>query len=152
MAKKEEKKAKVSKDVAKPTKKTMADRAKKMAEARANTISTGAMAEALAKKFELGAKQADDIMREIITAIKDHVKAGKSVQLYGIGTFSKVERAARKARNPMTGDTVKVPAKLALKFKASNQIKTFLNESTKRAKKSDKKATKKVDKKAGTKK
>lgn len=36
----------------------------------------------------------------------------------GFGTFKQVNRASRKCRNPQTGETVIVPAKVAFTFKA----------------------------------
>jgi DNA-binding protein HU-beta len=49
-------------------------------------------------------------------------KDGK-VTLVGFGTFSKVRRKARKGRNPQTGDTIKIKARNAVKFKAGKALK-----------------------------
>ncbi len=43
--------------------------------------------------------------------------------LPGLGKFSIVKRAARTGRNPQTGETMKIPAKKALKFTLSKIIK-----------------------------
>lgn len=39
--------------------------------------------------------------------------------MIGTGSFKMVEKAARTARNPRTGEAVQVPAKTVLTFKAS---------------------------------
>ena len=49
-------------------------------------------------------------------------KDGK-VALVGFGTFSKVRRKARKGRNPQTGETIKIKASNAVKFKAGKKLK-----------------------------
>jgi DNA-binding protein HU-beta len=49
-------------------------------------------------------------------------KDGK-VTLVGFGTFSKHRRKARKGRNPQTGETIKIKASNAVKFKAGKKLK-----------------------------
>lgn len=49
-------------------------------------------------------------------------KDGK-VTLVGFGTFSKVRRKARKGRNPQTGESIKIKASNAVKFKAGKKLK-----------------------------
>jgi DNA-binding protein HU-beta len=44
------------------------------------------------------------------------------VTLVGFGTFSRVDRAARKGRNPKTGQVIKIKAKKIAKFKASMEL------------------------------
>lgn len=48
-------------------------------------------------------------------------KDGKVV-LQGFGTFSVIQRAARQGVNPSTGIPIKIPAKKAAKFKASQNL------------------------------
>ena len=49
------------------------------------------------------------------------------MQLIGFGTFEVVERAAREGRNPQTGETVKIKASKAPKFKAGKALKDAIN-------------------------
>ena len=48
---------------------------------------------------------------------------GDSVVLVGFGTFGIRKRAARMARNPLTGEKVSVPAKSVPFFKAGKELK-----------------------------
>jgi DNA-binding protein HU-beta len=48
--------------------------------------------------------------------------AGDKVTLLGFGTFSVSERAAREGRNPQTGETMNIPAKKVVKFKAGTKL------------------------------
>ena len=57
--------------------------------------------------------------RVVFDAIKDRVEWGEKVRIKGFGTFQMKTRAARTARNPGTGEEVKVPEKTVLTFKAS---------------------------------
>ncbi len=51
--------------------------------------------------------------------IANSLKAKQDVIITGIGRLKPDARAARTAKNPATGATVKVPAKTVIKFKAS---------------------------------
>lgn len=71
-----------------------------------------------------------DIERIVIgfmDEIKNAVAAGESVQLIGFGTFEARERAAREARNPQTGATLKIPAKKVPAFKPGKAFKDAVN-------------------------
>jgi DNA-binding protein HU-beta len=48
-------------------------------------------------------------------------KDGK-VTLVGFGTFTKVQRKARKGRNPQTGEAIKIKARNVVKFKAGKAL------------------------------
>ncbi|WP_418720534.1 HU family DNA-binding protein, partial [Bilophila wadsworthia] len=49
------------------------------------------------------------------------------VFLPGFGTFAPVARAARKGRNPKTGEELSLPACNAIKFTAAKRLKGALN-------------------------
>ena len=48
------------------------------------------------------------------------------VTLVGFGTFSIIRRKARKGRNPKTGETIKIMASNAVKFKAGRRLKNAI--------------------------
>jgi len=66
------------------------------------------------------AERAVDALFESITA---ELKKGGEVSVAGFGIFSAKKRAARTARNPRTGETVKVPAMNVPKFRAATALK-----------------------------
>ena len=53
-------------------------------------------------------------------------KEGK-VTLVGFGTFTAKKRDARTGRNPQTGETVSIAARIAPSFKAGSKLKDALN-------------------------
>jgi DNA-binding protein HU-beta len=57
-----------------------------------------------------------------MTAIHDAMAVGEKVALLGFGTFSVSERAAREGRNPQSGETMNIPAKKVVKFKAGTKL------------------------------
>lgn len=67
--------------------------------------------------------QAEQVVDTIFNTIVDSLKKGDEVAIAGFGKFSVKLRAARDARNPKTGETVKVKAKKAPKFSAAKALK-----------------------------
>lgn len=67
--------------------------------------------------------QADDIVNGIFDAIAAEMAKGGSVDVAGFGKFEGKMRNEREARNPRTGETVKVPAQRVPKFKAGKKLK-----------------------------
>ncbi|NTV44374.1 MAG: HU family DNA-binding protein [Candidatus Yonathbacteria bacterium] len=66
------------------------------------------------------AERAVDTMIDSIVAT---LKKGDEVSIAGLGIFSAKMRAARTARNPRTGETVKVAATRVPKFRAAKALK-----------------------------
>ena len=54
-------------------------------------------------------------------------KGDKKVQLVGFGTFEVAERKARKGRNPLTGESIKIKASKSPKFKPGKALKDAVN-------------------------
>ncbi len=67
--------------------------------------------------------QADQVIDALIDAITSTLKKGDEVSIAGLGIFSTKARAAREARNPRTGEMVKVPATTVPKFRAAKALK-----------------------------
>ena len=67
------------------------------------------------------------VTSEVIDALFDTiaraVASGEHVAISGFGTFEKRLRAPRTARNPQTGDEVKVPATSVPVFRPGQQFK-----------------------------
>jgi len=67
--------------------------------------------------------QAEEIVDGIFDSIVSTLKKGGEVSVAGFGIFSVKARAARMARNPKTGEQVKVAAKKVPKFRAAKALK-----------------------------
>ena len=84
-------------------------------------------------EFEIPRRQVIEIVEHVFAQIESSLISGDVVRL-PLGVFRIRDRAARVARNPATGEPVKVPAKRVLKFLPSKAIKeaVALKPSTKR--------------------
>jgi len=67
--------------------------------------------------------QAEEVVDGIFDAIAGTLKKGGEVSIAGFGIFSVKSRAARMARNPKTGEQVKVAAKKVPKFRPAKALK-----------------------------
>jgi len=67
--------------------------------------------------------QAEQVVDGIVDSIIKTLKKGEEVSIAGLGIFSVKARAARTARNPKTGEPVKVPATTVPKFRAAKALK-----------------------------
>lgn len=66
---------------------------------------------------------AERVVNAVIDAISNGIKKDGNVQLIGFGTFSIKARAARKGRNPQTGEVLKIKASKSVGFKAGTALK-----------------------------
>ncbi len=82
---------------------------------------------AVAKQAELSKKDAGLAVEAVFDAISEALEKGDKVQLIGFGTFDVSERAAREGRNPRTGETMKIAASKAPRFKAGKALKERVN-------------------------
>lgn len=73
----------------------------------------------------LGGTKADAerAVEALFEAITGELKKGGEVSVAGFGIFSVKARAARTARNPRTGESVKVAAMNVPKFRAAKALK-----------------------------
>ena len=67
--------------------------------------------------------QAEQVVDTILDAIIKSLKKGDEVSIAGLGIFSVKTRAAREARNPRTGEAIKVPAMKVPKFRPAKALK-----------------------------
>ncbi|HUH13729.1 MAG TPA: HU family DNA-binding protein [Longimicrobiales bacterium] len=59
----------------------------------------------------------------LLNAIKDALAEHEHIEIRGFGTFKVRERKSRMARNPRTGDKVRVPARAVPVFKPSKDLR-----------------------------
>jgi DNA-binding protein HU-beta len=73
---------------------------------------------AAAAKAEVSNVVAAKVIDAALEAAVEAVKNGEGVQIVGFANIAVVEKAARQAKNPRTGEVLQVPAKKAVKIKA----------------------------------
>lgn len=69
-----------------------------------------------------------EIVQKTFDAIVETLVEEKRIELRNFGVFEVKKRAARKARNPRTGDKVYVPAKFVVTFKPGKEMEERVRE------------------------
>lgn len=85
------------------------------------------LVEAIAAKVGMTKAEANRALDATVEAIAEALEKGDRVPLVGFGTFGTSKRGARTARNPRTGETIKIPARKAVTFKAGTALKNRVN-------------------------
>jgi nucleoid DNA-binding protein len=75
------------------------------------------MAKAIAEETGLNQGQAQEIIQRVFDGITETLVQEGRIELRNFGIFEVKKRKPRQARNPRTGEKVKVPAKLVVTFK-----------------------------------
>ena len=81
-------------------------------------MNKAALIGAVAAKAALAKVETKKTVDAILETIEDAVKKGDKVVFVGFGTFSVVEKKARKGINPRTKEVINIPTRKAVKFKA----------------------------------
>ncbi|MCP9283632.1 HU family DNA-binding protein [Bacillus safensis] len=71
----------------------------------------------------LAKKEVVSVVEATLDAIESTLKEEGQVKITGFGTFEVATRAARKGRNPSTGEEIDIPETKAPKFKAAKALK-----------------------------
>jgi DNA-binding protein HU-beta len=63
-------------------------------------------------------------MESLLDGITRSLKKGHAITFVGFGTFKTTQRRARTARNPRTGDPIKIPKRRVVRFTAGKALRT----------------------------
>ena len=80
------------------------------------------MAKAIAEEMGLTQIQAKEIVQKVFDGITETLVEEGRIELRNFGVFEVRKRKPRKARNPRTGEKVKVPAKLVVTFRPGREM------------------------------
>jgi integration host factor subunit alpha len=75
------------------------------------------------KEVEISKKDAQDIVENVFSVIKDSLAKGEKVKISGFGNFSIRDKSSRRGRNPQTGTDMEISARRVLSFKPSQVLK-----------------------------
>lgn len=81
------------------------------------------LVEHIATQADISKAAAARALDAAIGAIKTTLKKGGTVSVVGFGTFEVSVRAARKGRNPQTGEEIKIKKAKVPKFRAGKALK-----------------------------
>lgn len=78
---------------------------------------------AIAEKTGYNKKTTKATIEAMQNIIVQSLKKGEEVKLVGFGTWKKVHRAAKKGRNPQTGEAIEIPEYDSVKFVVGKNLK-----------------------------
>jgi DNA-binding protein HU-beta len=85
------------------------------------------LVEAIQKHTAVARADVDKVLGSLIQQTQVAVKKGERVSLVGFGTFERQDRRARTARNPRSGEPVKVKATKVPRFRAGQGFKDVVS-------------------------
>ncbi len=80
------------------------------------------LVESMADAADISKAAAEKSLNGMLAAVTAALSDKDKVTLVGFGTFATVERSARKAKNPRTGEMIDIPAKTVAKFKPGSKL------------------------------
>jgi len=75
----------------------------------------------------LSKKDSAVMMESVFTIMKESLEAGETIKISGFGNFEVNQKAARKGRNPQTGEAITIEARKVLNFKPSTVLRQAVN-------------------------
>jgi integration host factor subunit beta len=75
----------------------------------------------------LNMKSSEIVVNTIFDSIEEALKSGDKVEIRGFGSFTIRERLGREARNPKSGEVVRIPSKKTPFFKTGKDLKERVN-------------------------
>lgn len=81
----------------------------------------------LASEMEVPKKTAKKFLDNVLEIIKEEVAEGNTVNFIGFGVFKSSNRAAKKGRNPQTGEEIEIPAMTVPTFVPGKNFKDAVN-------------------------
>ena len=81
----------------------------------------------LAPHFGDSKKEAARAIDIVFDSIVRNISKGEDVMINDFGKFNKVDRAARKGRNPFTGETIQIKASKKVRFLPAKALKEVIS-------------------------
>jgi DNA-binding protein HU-beta len=81
----------------------------------------------LSSQLDMPKAQVRRMVDAMVDTVADTLKKGEKVAVSGLGVFEVRQRKPRDGRNPQTGQTIKIPARNSVGFKAAKPLKEQVN-------------------------
>jgi DNA-binding protein HU-beta len=89
-------------------------------------VNKSELVDGVVEKTGWSRREAEQALKAVLDTVTDAVASGERVTVPGFGTFEKRDRAARTARNPQTGDPIKIKKTSVPAFKAGTRFKSYV--------------------------
>jgi DNA-binding protein HU-beta len=101
----------------------LANSAVEIGPGRDRTLNKTDLVNKVAEKASLSKKEAERAVSALVETIEEALTEGEKVSLVGFGTFEVRTRAARRGRNPQTGEEIEIAPSRVPAFKAGKALK-----------------------------
>ena len=81
------------------------------------------LVDTLAKEMSMSKKNVESFLEKLTSTITEKVATGEKVAITGFGTFDRGKRAARRGRDPQTGEYINLPEMKIARFRAGKNLK-----------------------------
>ena len=97
-------------------------------------VSTKNLIMDVAERFkEVSKKVTREVILDFLHAVENYVVSGKKVRIDKLGILHLKNRAARKGRNPQTGEEIQIPPSKKVSFRAAGSLKERVGAKKKKA-------------------
>lgn len=88
------------------------------------TVATSNIVADVSTRFnELPKKMTKEVISTFLEAVEKNVSHGFKVRIDRVGILTVKDRAARKGRNPQTGEEIRIPASKKISFRVAKSLK-----------------------------
>ncbi len=94
----------------------------------ARTITRADLSESVFQEVGLSRNESSDLVETILSEVVEALARGESVKISSFGSFTVRDKGQRVGRNPKTGQEVPILPRRVLVFRASNVLKSLINE------------------------
>ncbi len=92
-----------------------------------STLTKTGIVEEVTLRTGLSHKDATNAVETFIEIIKNRLERGEPVSISGFGKWKVRDKAARKGRNPQTGQEIIIPPRRVITFSLSNVLRARLS-------------------------
>lgn len=85
------------------------------------------LVEKLQASIGLSRKDAAAMLESVFAIMKESLEAGETIKISGFGSFVVSQKAARRGRNPQTGEAITIEARKVLTFKPGSVLRDAIN-------------------------
>lgn len=82
---------------------------------------------AVAEKAQISKKDAGNAVNAVLDTVIETIAKGESIAIPGFGTFERREKKERSGFNPLTKESITIPASKVPAFKAGKAFKDAVN-------------------------
>jgi integration host factor subunit alpha len=93
-----------------------------------STITRAHLSEAVYQEVGLSRNESAELVESVLQEMAGTLAAGETVKISSFGSFSVRQKGQRVGRNPKTGEEVPIQPRRVLVFRASNVLKSRINE------------------------